>query len=170
MNVIQGGVRFKWVLTQCRPRSQVATAYSIHCETMRWLRTAFVALAASTDVETFNVLPPRRGGGRAVRASSTTGCRHVDAVPSELDRIDVTGLSPSQVSGKVDFSRPCILTGVLSMSDCEAWCDALLQDLGGETCAFQIRDNQSGQSDLFEASLVDFVQGLQEESTHDESW
>eukprot|EP00903_Cladosiphon_okamuranus_P018378 g16905.t1 len=29
---------------------------------------------------------------------------------------------------------------------------------------------QTGRSEMFEASLVDFVQGLQEESTHDDSW
>lgn len=137
---------------------------------MRWLCAATVALVSVTAVEAFSLLPQRRWGGKAAHASPTTAGPHADPVPSLLDRVDVTGLSPSQVSEKVDFSRPCILTGVLSMPDCEAWCDGLLQDLGGETCAFQIRDNQSGRSEMFEASLMDFVQGLQEESTHDESW
>lgn len=137
---------------------------------MRWSCAAAVALAAATAVEAFNASPPQRGGGRAARLGSTAAGQHVDPGPSLLERIDVTGLSPSQISDEVDFSRPCILTGVLAMPDCEAWCDALLQDLGGETCAFQVRDNQSGRSEMFEASLMGFVQGLQEESTHDESW
>lgn len=138
---------------------------------MRWLCKAAVSVAAMSSVEAFNALPQRRRGGRAAaRAASITAGEAADPVPAALDRIDIAGLSPSQVSDKVDFSRPCILTGVLSMPDCEAWCDALLQDLGGEACTFQIRDNRTGRSDMFEATLMDFVQGLQEESTHDESW
>lgn len=157
------------VPSSLRPRTCAKLGADLAVETMKWLCVASVALAGSTAVEAFNVLPQRRGGGRAARTGATTAGQHTHAVPS-LDRIDVTGLSPSQVSDEVDFSRPCILTGVLPTPDCEAWCNALLQDLGGETCAFQIRDNQSGRSEMFEASLVDFVQGLQEESTHDESW
>lgn len=117
----------------------------------------------------FTVMPQRRRGG-ATRATSNRAGQNVDAPVACLERIDVSGLSPSQVSDQVDFFRPCVLTGVLSMPDCEAWCDALLEDMGGESCAFQIRDNRSGRSDVFEATLLDFVQGLQDESTHDESW
>lgn len=94
---------------------------------------------------------------------------YVDDI-APLERIDVSGLSPSQVSEAVDFSRPCILAGALELPECEAWCDALLQDLGEETCAFQIRENETGRSEVFEASLMEFVQGLQEESTHEDSW
>lgn len=154
----------RYLTATCHPTSKRSW------EAMRCLYVAAVALVAVTTVEAFTVvLPQRRRGRRTARASSTTA-GYVDPVPSPLERVDVTGLSPSQVSDKVDFSRPCILTGALSTPDCEAWCDALLQDLGRETCAFQIRDNQSGRSDMFEARLMDFVQGLQEESTHDESW
>lgn len=120
-------------------------------------------------VQGFNFTPQRRGGGDSRAISSTAG-QDVNRPMAGLERIDVGGLSPSQVSEKVDFSRPCVLTGALSTPDCEAWCDALLEDLGGQTCAFQIRDNKSGHTDVFEASLEEFVQGLQDESTHDESW
>ncbi|CAM9787815.1 unnamed protein product [Ectocarpus sp. 6 AP-2014] len=102
-------------------------------------------------------------------ASSRTA-DHDGDVPASLPRIDVTGLSRAQVADLVDFSRPCILTGVLSSPDCESWCDGLLQDLGEATCSFQIRDNESGRSEVFEASLMDFVKRLQDESTHNESW
>lgn len=97
------------------------------------------------------------GGGGTVAAAS-------------LPRIDVTGLSPSQIAESVDFSRPCILTGVLPSADCEDWCDALMEDLGKEEVDFQIRDNRDGCSDVFRSSLADFIYGLQDESTHDKSW
>lgn len=102
--------------------------------------------------------------------ASSRAADHDGDVLASLPRIDVTGLSRAQVADLVDFSRPCILTGVLSSPDCESWCDGLLQDLGEATCAFQIRDNESGHSEVFEASLMDFVQGVQDESTHNESW
>lgn len=104
------------------------------------------------------------------RTLFTTACQDSDADIAVLDRIDVTGLSASQVAELVDFSRPCILTGVLPSLECEAWCDAMLEDLGEETCAFQVRCNESGRSEVFESTLMDFVRGLQDESTHDESW
>lgn len=91
------------------------------------------------------------------------------AMPS-LKRVDVAGLSPSQVRDIVDFSQPCILTGVLSSPDCETWCDALLDDLGEAEVDFQIRDNKKGLSQVFRSTLTDFVYGLQDESTHDKSW
>ncbi len=120
-------------------------------------------------IQAFTVRSQTRREGVSRAISSTTG-QDVHRPSACLERIDVAGLSPSQVSEKVDFSRPCVLTGALSTPDCEAWCDALLEDLGEETCAFQIRDNKSGHTDVFEARLEDFVQGLQDESTHDESW
>ncbi|CAM9378559.1 unnamed protein product [Hapterophycus canaliculatus] len=101
---------------------------------------------------------------------SATECQDSGGDIAILDRIDVTGLSASQVAELVDFSRPCILTGVLPSPECEAWCDAMLRDLGEETCAFQVRCNKSGRSEVFESTLMDFVQDLQEESTHEESW
>ncbi|CAM9664417.1 unnamed protein product [Ectocarpus fasciculatus] len=126
-----------------------------------------------TGVSTYTKRRPRPGALSASKADGHASSRTVDHdgdVPAPLRRIDVTGLSRAQVADLVDFSRPCILTGVLSLPDCEAWCEGLLQDLGGETCSFQIRDNESGRSEVFEASLMDFVQGLQDESTHNESW
>lgn len=151
---------------------------------MRWLGVAGTAVLIAVAVDSFNVLPQRKSSGKsqaAVRstllpASNAAGGCTANAwytgtcAIAPLERIDVSGLSPSQVSEVVDFSRPCILTGALAIPECEAWCDALLEDLGEETCAFQIRDNNTGRSEVFEASLVDFVQGLQEESTHEESW
>lgn len=101
---------------------------------------------------------------------SATACQNGAGDIATLDRIDVAGLSASQIAKLVDFSRPCILTGVLPSPDCEDWCDAMLEDLGEETCAFQIRCNESGRSEVFESTLLDFVQGLQDESTHDDSW
>lgn len=56
------------------------------------------------------------------------------------------------------------------MPDCEAWCDALMEDLGDAEVNFQIRDNHDGRSEVFRSSLADFVHGLQDESTHDKSW
>lgn len=126
-----------------------------------------------TGVSTHAKRRPRPGTLSASNAGGHACSRtadHAGDVPASLRRIDVTGLSRAQVADLVDFSRPCILTGVLSLPDCESWCEGLLQDLGGETCAFQIRDNESGRSEVFEASLMDFVHGLQDESTHNESW
>ncbi|CAM9392810.1 unnamed protein product [Scytosiphon promiscuus] len=108
--------------------------------------------------------------GRRHRILFAGASRNSDAGIAALDQIDVAGLTTSQVAELVDFSRPCILTGLLSSPECEAWCDAMLEDLGEETCAFQIRCNESGRSEVFESTLMDFVQGLQDESSHDESW
>lgn len=87
-----------------------------------------------------------------------------------LPRLDVTGLVPSQVRDMLDLSKPVILTGVIPGQECEDWCEALLTDLADSDVDFQIRNNEDGRSELFRSSLSDFVYGLQEESTHEESW
>lgn len=97
-------------------------------------------------------------------------CTHPAGLEPTLDRVDVSGLETSELRGLVDFSRPVILTNVLPGRECELWCEALLEDLGGVTVDFQIRDNQDGGSEVFRSSLGDFVDGLQEESSHGESW
>lgn len=93
----------------------------------------------------------------------------VDA-SARLERVDVAGLSPSDVRQVVDFTRPCILTGILPSRDCEAWCDALMEDLGDAEVDFQVKNNADGHSEVFQSSLGDFICGLQEESCHDSSW
>ncbi|CAM9791432.1 unnamed protein product, partial [Laminaria digitata] len=111
----------------------------------------------------------------AVSAAATAATAAADgtvlvAAASSLPRIDVTGLSPSQVAVSVDFSQPCILTGVLPSAACEEWCDSFMDDLGEEEVDFQVRDNRDGLSEVFRSSLTDFIYGLQDESTHDKSW
>ena len=119
--------------------------------------TAGAGAGAATDDDKDDGDGGGGGGGGTVAAAS-------------LPRIDVTGLSRSQVADSVDFSLPCILTGVLQSPDCEGWCDAFMDDLGDEDVDFQIRDNRDGRSDVFRSSLADFIYGLQDESTHDKSW
>lgn len=111
---------------------------------------------------------PENGASRAPTFLASSPAH--DNTGESLERIDVTGLLPSQVRHVVDFSRPCILTGIISKPDCEAWCDALMEDLGDAEVDFQIRDNHDGRSELFRSSLADFIYGLQDESTHDTSW
>lgn len=107
---------------------------------------------------------------RAQNECSRKNDDNVGNIANSIERHDVEGLSPSQVRDMVDFSRPCVLTGVLSAPDCEWWCDALMEDLGDAQVDFQVRDNEEGTSDVFEASLEDFVRGLQDESSHNSSW
>lgn len=87
-----------------------------------------------------------------------------------LKRIDVEGLSPSQVQEQVDFHTPCILTGALKLTTSEAWCDALMESLGDSQVEYQIRDNDRAHSEMFRSTLADFIYNLQGESTHDHSW
>lgn len=103
-------------------------------------------------------------------SAESTHCAHPAGIGPTLDRIDVSGLEASELRGLVDFSRPAILTNVLPGRECEVWCEALLEDLGSVAVDFQIRDNQDGRSEVFRTSLGDFVDGLQEESSHGESW
>lgn len=140
-----------------------STTTTITTTTRKMLRLRHTALSASTADQSSSTIA---GGHNKANACVDA----VAAAVAPLERIDVSGLSPSQISEVVDFSRPCILTGALAAPDCEAWCDALLEDLGDQTCAFQIRENKTGRSEVFEASLMEFVQGLQEESTHEDSW
>lgn len=90
--------------------------------------------------------------------------------PSPLRRVDVAGLAPSQISELLDSSQPLILSGVISGEECEAWCEAMMEDLGDVSVDYQVRSNHDGRSNVFRSSLADFVDGLQEESSHDNSW
>lgn len=122
----------------------------------------------------------RRAGAMTVSSRHVTQAASGKSVDLELSqsaetgsilrRIDITGLGPSEVRSLVDFSQPVILSGVLPGRKCELWCEALMEDLADEYVDFQIRSNADCRSEVFRESLGDFVGGLQEESTHDNSW
>lgn len=128
------------------------------------------AMSGVRRPQTLTCCSGRLDYGASLAPTSLAASAAHDSTATSLERIDVTGLLPSQVRDLVDFSRPCILTGIISMPDCEAWCDALMEDLGDAEVDFQIRDNHDGRNEVFRSSLVDFIHGLQDESTHDKSW
>lgn len=137
-----------------------------HTATDAAIRIRSSTCFSSRSVHTWHGFRALRSGFRA----EDDGCCVAEERGSCLKRIDVEGLSPSHVQEKVDFHTPCILTGALKLTTCEAWCDTLMESLGDSEVEYQIRDNDSGRSEMFRSTLTDFIYDLQEESTHDQSW
>ena len=65
---------------------------------------------------------------------------------------------------------PQLLTGVFTGLDTEAFCERLVDDLAEEYIRYQIRDAKDGYTELYDAPLIEFIEGLQEESSLDRSW
>ena len=132
------------------------------------MRPTIIVDAASRISSTLLAASSDRRAGYAWELRNTARADHVGG-GEYLKRIDVEGLSPSQIKERVDFSTPCILTGALSLGACEAWCDALIEGLGESEVSYQIRGNADGLSELFQSSLSEFIHDLRE-SNHDHSW
>ncbi|CAM9433649.1 unnamed protein product [Choristocarpus tenellus] len=79
-------------------------------------------------------------------------------------------LDASELLPMCNRSKPAVLKGSWPNFNCEAWCNAMLEDLGETSVDFQVRRSDDGSTELFSSSLSDFLEGLQEESTHIESW
>lgn len=154
------GSRYTYSKRLRRLDRQQAMRCTAMCAAIRF-RSCF----SSRSVNTWHEFGALRSGFR----TEDNGCIAEEG-GSCLKRIDVEGLSPSQIQEQVDFHTPCILTGALKLTTSEAWCDALMESLGDSQVEYQIRDNESGHSEIFRSTLADFIYDLQEDSTHDHSW
>lgn len=140
----------------------------LHAEYLSFVRPQCLSIMCPSLVNLRTVRPHVAFGGRFSRPRVLMSSLPADR--GVLDRINIAGLSPSHIHEILDSSRPVILEGVLSGRACEAWCDAMMEDLGGASVNYQVRNNSNGRSRVFASDLAEFVEGLQEESSHDESW
>ncbi|CAM9710773.1 unnamed protein product, partial [Heterosigma akashiwo] len=79
-------------------------------------------------------------------------------------------ISSDDFISKIDGKMPIVLTSVFEGLDHEKWCDDFFGRFQDELVDFQVKRAKDGYVELFEDILTSFVEGLQEESCHEEAW